>query len=189
MGRFRGMMETSSAADLLPRVDQALLEIYDASRPASGSQPDAEAPIAQCSLFHRGTPRQPRKYYCANVESHAAGPKRCNPHHISQSNHGQSDANQFSSSELHGYPLSSSVTHSVAKAFPVSSSSTSSRLPHSTADSSLLAHTITMPGQLKTLIGTIRRRPSPAPDGKSYQEATIAPTLKRTSLCHELIHL
>ena len=42
------------------------------------------------------------KYYCVNVERNAAAPKRCSPHRISQSNHGQLDANQSSSSELHG---------------------------------------------------------------------------------------
>lgn len=42
------------------------------------------------------------KYYCVNVERNAAAPKRCSPHRISRSNHGQSDANQSSSSELHG---------------------------------------------------------------------------------------
>jgi hypothetical protein len=46
-----------------------------------------------------------------------------------------------------------------------------------------------MPGQLKTLIGTIRRKPSRAPDGKTDQEAFAVPTAKTTSLGHDLTHL
>jgi hypothetical protein len=46
-----------------------------------------------------------------------------------------------------------------------------------------------MPGQLKTLIGSIRRKPSKAPDGKTDEEANGAPTPKKTSLVHDLTHL
>ena len=45
-----------------------------------------------------------------------------------------------------------------------------------------------MPGQLKTLLGAIRRKPSGAPDGQTDQEASAAPALK-TSLGHDLTHL
>ena len=44
-----------------------------------------------------------------------------------------------------------------------------------------------MPSQLKTLIGTIRRKPAKAPDGKRDEDAT--PIQKKTSLGHDLTHL
>lgn len=44
-----------------------------------------------------------------------------------------------------------------------------------------------MPSQLKTLIGTIRRKPAKAPDGKSDQEAT--PIMEKTTVGHDLTQL
>ena len=45
-----------------------------------------------------------------------------------------------------------------------------------------------MPSQLKSFLGTIRRKPSKAPDGKTDQEAGVA-TAQKTSLVHDLTHL
>jgi hypothetical protein len=45
------------------------------------------------------------------------------------------------------------------------------------------------PNQLKTLFGTIRRKPAQAPDGKLDSEAAPAPILGKTSLVHDLTHL
>lgn len=44
-----------------------------------------------------------------------------------------------------------------------------------------------MPNQLKTLIGTIRRKPAKAPDGKRDEEAT--PVSEKTSIGHDLTQL
>lgn len=44
-----------------------------------------------------------------------------------------------------------------------------------------------MPSQLKTLIGTIRRKPAKAPDGKRDEEAT--PLSEKTTLGHDLTQL
>lgn len=46
-----------------------------------------------------------------------------------------------------------------------------------------------MPGQLKTLIGTIRRKPARAPDGKQDSEAAAAPVSEKTSIGHDLTHM
>ncbi|TVY81764.1 Psi-producing oxygenase A [Lachnellula suecica] len=46
-----------------------------------------------------------------------------------------------------------------------------------------------MPSQLKTLIGTIRRKPARAPDGKRDDEASAAPVSEKTSIGHDLTHL
>jgi hypothetical protein len=46
-----------------------------------------------------------------------------------------------------------------------------------------------MPGQLKALIETIRRKPSHAPDGKSDKEVNGAANGEKTSLVHDLTHL
>ena len=45
------------------------------------------------------------------------------------------------------------------------------------------------PGQLKKLFGTIKRKPSQAPDGKTDAEATGVPSTEKTSLLHDLTHL
>ncbi|KIN02629.1 hypothetical protein OIDMADRAFT_52466 [Oidiodendron maius Zn] len=45
-----------------------------------------------------------------------------------------------------------------------------------------------MPSQLRSLLGTIRRKPSKAPDGKTDQEAGVA-TAEKTSLTHDLTHM
>lgn len=49
--------------------------------------------------------------------------------------------------------------------------------------------TSTMPGTLKTLVGSIRRKPARAPDGKLDDEAAAAPLSEKTSLVHDLSHL
>ncbi|KAH8821386.1 linoleate diol synthase [Xylogone sp. PMI_703] len=46
-----------------------------------------------------------------------------------------------------------------------------------------------MPNQLKTLIGTIRRKPSRAPDAKTDSEAAAAPTAEKTSIIHDVANL
>jgi hypothetical protein len=46
-----------------------------------------------------------------------------------------------------------------------------------------------MPGQFKTFIGSIRRKPTRAPDGKTDQEANGTATKEKTSLAHDLTHL
>lgn len=46
-----------------------------------------------------------------------------------------------------------------------------------------------MPGQLKTLIGTIRRKPAKAPDGKRDDEAGAAPVVEKTSIGHDITHM
>ncbi|EPQ32169.1 uncharacterized protein PFL1_00366 [Pseudozyma flocculosa PF-1] len=47
-----------------------------------------------------------------------------------------------------------------------------------------------MPGQLKTLIGSIKRKPSTAPDGKTdAQAAAPNSTVAKTSITHDLAHL
>ena len=45
------------------------------------------------------------------------------------------------------------------------------------------------PGQLKTLFGTIRRKPSRAPDGKTDEEAAGVASTEKTSLLHDLTHM
>jgi cytochrome P450 len=45
-----------------------------------------------------------------------------------------------------------------------------------------------MPSQFKTLIGSIRRKPSQAPDGNSDSEATANGTTEKTSIAHDLAH-
>lgn len=44
-----------------------------------------------------------------------------------------------------------------------------------------------MPNQLRSLIGTIRRKPSKAPDGKRDDEA--APVVEKTSVGHDILHM
>lgn len=44
-------------------------------------------------------------------------------------------------------------------------------------------------GQLKTLIGTIRKKPAQAPDGKRDAEASAGPISEKTSVGHDLAHL
>lgn len=44
-------------------------------------------------------------------------------------------------------------------------------------------------GQLKTLFGTIKRKPSSAPDSKTNQEAAAAPLSEKTSIIHDLTHM
>lgn len=44
-------------------------------------------------------------------------------------------------------------------------------------------------GQLKSLIGSIRRKPSTAPDHKTNGEATALPNGEKTSIKHDLLHL
>lgn len=46
-----------------------------------------------------------------------------------------------------------------------------------------------MPGQLKALIGSIRRKPAKAPDGKRDSEANGSATVEKTSIAHDLAHL
>ncbi|KAF7195522.1 Psi-producing oxygenase A [Pseudocercospora fuligena] len=46
-----------------------------------------------------------------------------------------------------------------------------------------------MPGKLSRVIGTIKRKPTTAPDRKDDQEAALAPSQKKTSAIHDLIHL
>lgn len=50
-------------------------------------------------------------------------------------------------------------------------------------------HPSEMPGQLKTLIGTIRRKPAKAPDGKRDADAGGAPVTEKTTVAHDLAHL
>jgi hypothetical protein len=45
------------------------------------------------------------------------------------------------------------------------------------------------PGQLRTLFGTIKRKPSKAPDGKTDEEVTGVASTEKTSLLHDLTHL
>lgn len=44
------------------------------------------------------------------------------------------------------------------------------------------------PGQLKALLGTIRRKPARAPDGKRDAEAAAVPTSEKSSIGHDLAH-
>ncbi|EME88398.1 uncharacterized protein MYCFIDRAFT_149067 [Pseudocercospora fijiensis CIRAD86] len=46
-----------------------------------------------------------------------------------------------------------------------------------------------MPGKLSRVIGTIKRKPTTAPDRKDDQEAALAPSQRKTSAIHDLIHL
>lgn len=46
-----------------------------------------------------------------------------------------------------------------------------------------------MPGQLKTLIGSIRRKPSRVPDEKTDSEANGTAISEKTSIAHDLTHL
>ncbi|RFU34742.1 hypothetical protein B7463_g1611, partial [Scytalidium lignicola] len=46
-----------------------------------------------------------------------------------------------------------------------------------------------MPSQLKTFLGTIRRKPARAPDGKTDSEAVGAPITEKTSVISDLTHL
>jgi len=46
-----------------------------------------------------------------------------------------------------------------------------------------------MAGQFKTLIGTMRKKPSKAPDGKTDEEAAAIPTQQTTSIAYDLTHL
>ena len=46
-----------------------------------------------------------------------------------------------------------------------------------------------LPNQIKTLIGTIRRKPTRAPDDKTDSEAAAAPTSEKTSIIHDLVNL
>jgi hypothetical protein len=45
------------------------------------------------------------------------------------------------------------------------------------------------PGQLKTLLGSIRRKPARAPDGKRDDEAAVNGVSEKTSIRHDLAHL
>jgi len=45
------------------------------------------------------------------------------------------------------------------------------------------------PGQLRTLFGTIKRKPSRAPDGKTDEEASGVASTEKTTLLHDLTHL
>lgn len=45
------------------------------------------------------------------------------------------------------------------------------------------------PSQFKTLLGSIRRKPSHAPDGKTDEQAYGKPVEEKTSLVHDLTHL
>jgi hypothetical protein len=45
------------------------------------------------------------------------------------------------------------------------------------------------PGQLKTLLGSIRRKPARAPDGKRDEEAAVNGVSEKTSIGHDLAHL
>jgi hypothetical protein len=45
------------------------------------------------------------------------------------------------------------------------------------------------PGQLRTLFGTIKRKPSRAPDGKTDEEAAGVASMEKTSLLHDLTHM
>lgn len=53
----------------------------------------------------------------------------------------------------------------------------------------LSQNTVTMPGQIKSLLGTMRRKPARAPDGKSDAQAAATPTVEKTSVIHDLTHL
>lgn len=44
-------------------------------------------------------------------------------------------------------------------------------------------------GQLKTLFGSLRRKPSQAPDGLTDREAAANPVSEKTSIIHDLTHL
>lgn len=44
-------------------------------------------------------------------------------------------------------------------------------------------------GQLKSFFGTIKKKPSKAPDGRSDAEANAAPPPEKTSIVHDLTHL
>ena len=46
-----------------------------------------------------------------------------------------------------------------------------------------------MSSKIKSLIGSIKRKPSSAPDGKSDQEAAAHGHVKKTSIGHDLVHL
>ncbi|CAG8979225.1 hypothetical protein HYALB_00011282 [Hymenoscyphus albidus] len=46
-----------------------------------------------------------------------------------------------------------------------------------------------MPGQLKSFLGTMRRKPASAPDGKHDEQAAATPTVEKTSVVHDLTHL
>jgi hypothetical protein len=46
-----------------------------------------------------------------------------------------------------------------------------------------------MPRQLKALLGSIRRKPSHAPDSKTDTEAAAVPIVEKTSIGHDLAHL
>jgi hypothetical protein len=46
-----------------------------------------------------------------------------------------------------------------------------------------------MAGQLKTLLGTIRKKPSSAPDGKTDAQAAALPSREKTSIAHDITHL
>lgn len=45
-----------------------------------------------------------------------------------------------------------------------------------------------MPGTIKTLIGSIRRKPTTAPDRKSDSQALAAPKEEKTSIVHDILH-
>jgi len=45
------------------------------------------------------------------------------------------------------------------------------------------------PSQFKSLIGSIRRKPTRAPDGKSDEQAAAIPTPEKTSIGHDLTHM
>ncbi|KAL3426796.1 linoleate diol synthase [Phlyctema vagabunda] len=45
------------------------------------------------------------------------------------------------------------------------------------------------PSQLKTLLGTIKRKPARAPDGKRDEEAAAIPINEKTSIGHDLTHM
>ncbi|KAH8594606.1 linoleate diol synthase [Bisporella sp. PMI_857] len=45
------------------------------------------------------------------------------------------------------------------------------------------------PGQIKALLGSIRRKPAKAPDGKRDDQANLIPVTEKTSIGHDLTHL
>ena len=46
-----------------------------------------------------------------------------------------------------------------------------------------------MPSQFKSLLGSIRRKPATAPDGKTDSEASAVPVAEKTSIGYDLTHL
>lgn len=61
-------------------------------------------------------------------------------------------------------------------------------IPRSVARSLLKDYRKMAGGQLKSLIGSIRRKPATAPDRRTDDQAASAPKLEKTSLVHDIVH-